>query len=103
MVLRLNQMLYALCLSYHSNTKAVLLHAFSKAGTPQRVDCLTSRLETALTAFPKVVPRFRNLSITILAFCQLSQAAASIMVHTKEVSHLDKTFSRHFLTIDVLI
>jgi len=51
--LRLNQMLYALSLSYHSNTEAVCLQVFRQAGPPQRIDCLASRWETALSVFPK--------------------------------------------------
>jgi len=46
---RLNQMLYALYLSYHSNTEA----AFRQAGTPQGVDWLAERWEIALSVFPK--------------------------------------------------
>jgi len=75
---------YVLCLSYHSNTEAVLfaclptqklfcLHVFRQAGPPQRVDRLAPRRETALSVFRKaqrratalgVEPRFCNLSIT---------------------------------------
>jgi len=38
-LLRLSEMYYALCLSYHSTQKLFCLHVFRQAGPPQRVDC----------------------------------------------------------------
>jgi len=46
--LRLNQMLYALCVSYHSNTEAALFACLSSGWVPQRVDCLAPTWEIAL-------------------------------------------------------
>jgi len=71
LLLRLNQMLYALCLSYHSNTGALLFACLSSRWA---TTFLASRWEIALSVFLKVAtsdttsgvePRFRNLSITI--------------------------------------
>jgi len=41
LLLRLNQLLQALCLSYHSNTEAVSMSFVS--GSQQRIDCLSTR------------------------------------------------------------
>jgi len=60
--------LSALCLSYHSNTEAVLfacLSSFRQAGPPQPVDCLDPRWKTPLRVFPKDrVTRYRSESRT---------------------------------------
>jgi len=59
---RLNQMLYALCLSYHSNKKAGLFAVFSQVGPPQRVDCLA--LSWHFVSFPRTsdAPPYRRES-----------------------------------------
>jgi len=49
---RLNQILYALCLSYHSDTEAVLFAHLSSGWATQWVDCLVPWWETALSVFP---------------------------------------------------
>jgi len=46
-------MLYALCLSRHSNTETVLIACLSQAEPPQRVNCLAPRWEIVLSVFPK--------------------------------------------------
>jgi len=52
---------YALCLSYHSNTEAVLF-AFRQAGPPQRVDYLAPLV--CIYFFPLVTLKRRKGAIT---------------------------------------
>jgi len=88
LLLRLNQMLYALCLSYHPNTEAVLFSCLSSGWTTTMGGCLAPRWKIALkVSFPRtqrratasgVEPNFRNLSITSGRWSgvELSHAAA---------------------------
>jgi len=53
-VLRFNQMLYyALCLSYHSNTEAILFACLSSSWATTTGRLLDTKVEIALSVFPK--------------------------------------------------
>jgi len=82
-LLRLNQMLHALCLSYHVfSTEAAVLFgmSFVRLGHHNEWNCLASRWKIALSVFPKDTAT-RN----------------RIGSRTKQLSHADDVISPHRL------
>jgi len=58
---------YALCPSYRISTEGLCLHVFCQVGPPQRVDCLTPKIQ-------------RYAEITSLALYHMSCATAVLLL-----------------------